>query len=120
MSRPTITRFTHYGHTSILIKKDLDILVAIGVLPKINRSEWDATSFIIPKKDDRVRFISNFRQLNKKIKRTPYYLPHIKYMFNNLSNFTYATTLYLLMVNYNIFLTDAAKRVCTMTTPFGK
>ena len=32
-------------------KKYLDRLVAIGVLTKINRSEWAAPSFIIPKKD---------------------------------------------------------------------
>ena len=39
----------------------LDRLVAIGVLTKINCSEWAAPNFIIPKKDGRVRFISDFR-----------------------------------------------------------
>ena len=58
-------------------KKDLDRLVSIGVLRKVNRSEWAAPAFIIPKKDGRVRFISDFRKLNKQIKRTPYPLPHI-------------------------------------------
>ena len=43
----------------------LDRLVAIGLLTIINRSEWAAPSFIIPKKDGRVRFISDFRRLKK-------------------------------------------------------
>ena len=41
-------------------------------------------------------------------------------MLNKLYNFTYATTLYLIMDYYNILLTDAAKKVWTITTPFGK
>ena len=60
-------------------------LVAIGVLKKINSSEWATPSFIIPKKDGRVRFISDFGRLNKQIKRKPYPLPHIKDMLNKLS-----------------------------------
>lgn len=38
-------------------KKYLDRLVSIGVLTKVNRSEWAAPSFIIPKKDGKVRLI---------------------------------------------------------------
>ena len=98
----------------------MDKLFAIGVLTKINRSEWAGPSFIILNKYGRVRYISDFRRLNKKIKRTPYPLTHIKDMINKISNFTYATTLYLIMGYYNISLTDAAKKVCTITTPFGK
>ena len=87
---------------------------------KLNRSEWAAPSFIIPKKDGQVRFISDFRRLNKQVKRTPYTIPHIEYMINSLSNFNYASALDLIMGYYNIFLTDAAKKVCTITTPFRK
>jgi hypothetical protein len=36
-------------------------LESIGVLTKINRSEWAAPTFIIPKKDGRVRFVIDFR-----------------------------------------------------------
>ena len=35
-------------------------------------------------------------------------------------NFTYAMILDFIMGYYNISLTDAAKKVCTITTPFGK
>ena len=41
-------------------------------------------------------------------------------MLNKLYKFTYAMTLDLIMGYYNILLTDAAKKVCTITKPFGK
>ena len=41
-------------------------------------------------------------------------------MLNKLYNFTYATALDLRMGYYNILLTDADKKVCMITTPFGK
>ena len=101
-------------------KKDLDRLEKLGVLTKRNRSEWAAPSFIIPKKDRRVRFVSDFRKLNRQLKHAPYPLPHIKDIIYKLSNFSYATTLDLIMGYYNITLMDAAKQLCTITTPFGK
>ena len=101
-------------------KKDLARLVSIGVLRKVNRSEWAAPAFIIAKKDGRVRFISDFCKLNKQIKRTPYPLPHIKDMLLKVSNFTYATALDLVMGYYNIRLSDDASKLCTITTPYGK
>ena len=54
-------------HTATL-KVEIDRLCRIGVLRKVNRSEWAAPTFIIPKKDGKVRFVSNFRELNKWIK----------------------------------------------------
>jgi len=42
------------------LKAEAECLVKIGVLKKVNRSEWDAPTFVIPKKDGSVRFISDF------------------------------------------------------------
>ena len=97
-------------------KKYLDILVTIGVMTKINRSEWAAPSFIIPKKYGWVRFISDFWWLNKQVKHTPYPLTHIKDMLNKQSNFTSDTTLYLIMGYYNILLTYGANKICMINT----
>jgi hypothetical protein len=54
------------------LKVEVDRLVEAGVLQKVNCSEWVAPTFIIPKKDGSVRFISNFQELNKWIKWKPY------------------------------------------------
>ena len=54
------------------LKRELDRLLGIGVLEKRDgRSPWCAPSFIIPKKEGRVRLITDFRELNKCIERRP-------------------------------------------------
>ena len=50
---------------------EVDQLVKAGILQKVNRSEWAAPTFIIPKKDKTERFITDFRKLNKRILRKP-------------------------------------------------
>jgi len=42
------------------LKAEVERLVNIGVPKKVNRSEWAAPAFVIPKKDGSVRFISDF------------------------------------------------------------
>jgi Reverse transcriptase (RNA-dependent DNA polymerase) len=95
-------------------------LVELGVLKKVNRSEWAAPTFIIPKKDGTVRFISDFRELNKRIKRKPYPIPHIQDMLLKLEGFQYAMSLDLNMGYYHIELNPNSRRLCTTVSPFGK
>jgi hypothetical protein len=42
------------------LRVEVERLVQIGVLRKVNRSEWGAPTFVIPKKDRAIRFISDF------------------------------------------------------------
>jgi hypothetical protein len=51
--------------------KECERLVEIDVLRQSNGSEWGFPMFIIPKKNNTVRFISDFRKLNAPLKRTP-------------------------------------------------
>ena len=56
-------------HESML-KEEVEHLVEIGVLEKVNESKWGDLYFEKPKpKSVRVSFLSNFRDLNKQIKR---------------------------------------------------
>jgi hypothetical protein len=102
------------------LKIELERLTKAGVLKKVNQSEWAAPTFLIPKKDAMVRFISNFRKLNKRIKRKPYPIPKIQDLLLKLEGFQYATTLDLNMGYYHIELSPFSKRLCTIVTPFGK
>ncbi len=70
-------------------KKELNYLVRIGVLAAQQESEWASPSFIIPKKDGRVHWISNLRQLNKVIKRKQYPLPIIMDILRKRSGYKF-------------------------------
>ena len=54
-------------------KIQVDRLIKIGVLQKINTFQWSASPFIIPKKNGTAwSFISDFRELNKRMKKKPF------------------------------------------------
>ena len=102
------------------LRIEIDRLCQIGVLKKVNNSQWAAPSFLIPKKDGSVRFINDFRELNKRIKRKPYPIPQIQDMLLKLEGFQYATSLDLNMGYYHIELTPGSKQLCTLVFPFDK
>jgi hypothetical protein len=100
--------------------KEIDQLIAIGVLKWQPLSKWASPSFIIPKKDHTVHTISDFRELNKRIVCKPYPIPKISTTLQELEAFTYATTLDLNMGYYTIRLDPTAAETCTIIFPWGK
>ncbi len=102
------------------LMKEIDCLILIGVLKGQPSSKWALPSFIIPKKDHRVRMISDFRELNKQIVRKPYPSPKISTTLQELEGFTYATTLDLNMGYYTIRLDPTAIEMRTIIFPWGK
>ncbi len=102
------------------MKIEVQRLISLGVLEECNDSEWGAPTFIIPKKDGRIRFISDFRKLNTFVKRKPYPLPRIQDMLLKLQGFRYASALDLNMGYYTIRLDPDAQKLCTIVLPWGK
>ena len=102
------------------LRMEVERLCRLGVLRKVNRSEWAAPTFIIPKKDGTVRFISDFRELNKRIKRHPFPVPKIQDLMLKLEGFKYATSLDLNMGYYHLEIHPESKHLCTIVLPWGK
>ena len=60
-----------------MFRKEVDRLEGLGVLKRQPSSEWASPSFPIPKKNKTVRFLTDFREVNKRVIRTPFPIPKI-------------------------------------------
>ena len=100
-----------------MFKKDVERLVILGVLGVANDSEWGAPYFAQTKpKSNRVRFLSDFSNLNKQLKQKPYPIPKINEMLLKLEIFQYATS----MGYYPIRLIKKASNLCIIILPWRK
>ena len=102
-----------------LLKEEIKRLEDIGVLTKVDSSEWSSPSFVIPKKNNTIRFVTDFRVLNQKMKRKPYPLPLINEILQELGAFQFATCLDLNMGYYSMELDDESKKKCVTALPWG-
>ena len=102
------------------LRKEVDRLCEIGVLKRQPESEWASNTFIIPKKNKQVRFISDFREVNRLLVRKPFPIPKISTVLQEMEGFTYATQLDLNMGYYTVRLDGDAQRICTIILPWGK
>ena len=71
-------------------------------------SEWESATFIIPKKDGRVRSSSNLCQLNEVVKRKQKPLPIISDILRKRIGYEY----------YTFELDKESQDLCTIVTPF--
>ena len=76
----------------------------LGVLVKQPLWQWGAPTFMIPEKNGQVRVITNVREVNRWLIWTPYPIPKIATMLQNMKKSTYASSLDLNMRYYTIRL----------------
>ena len=102
------------------LKDECRRMCEAGVLRRINDSEWASPMFTMLKPDGSLRTLADLREINKRIRRTPYPLPKITEILQKLEGFLFATSLDLNMGYYHILLTPQSSRICTVILPWGK
>jgi hypothetical protein len=96
------------------IIKEVERLCQLGVLERQPASEWASPSFITPKKDKTICFLSDFLGVNKRLVRKPFPIPKISTVLQEIERFSYATALDLNMGYYTIRLDPDASKICTI------
>ena len=103
-----------------VFKKEVERLVEMGALKRQSESEWRSPTFIIPKNRKTIRFLSDLREVNKKIIHTPFLIPKISSVLQEMEGFTYATALNLNMDYYTTRLDPDSQKICSIILPWGK
>jgi hypothetical protein len=106
-------------HKEIIIK-EVERLCQLGALERQPASESALPSFIIPKKDKTICFLSDFWEGNKRLVRKPCPIPKISMVLQEIEGFSYATALDLNMGYYTIRLDPDASKICTIIFHWGK
>ena len=71
-----------------MFKNEVGCLVLLGVPEIANEPQWGAPYFVQTKpKSNRIHFLSDFRNINKQLKRKPYPMPKINEMLLKLEAF---------------------------------
>ena len=93
-------------------------MVDDGVLRRRHReSEWSSPTLVVPKKDKRIRIVSDFREINMLIKRKSYPMPRTHEIMQKKSGYTHFATMDLNMQFYCFELEEENKKYTTIITP---
>ena len=88
-------------------------------MEKCGCATWVAGTFIVPKKDGRVHWASDFRALNKALKQKCHPFPKIQEILSHHKACKFLSKLDLSMQHHTFELGEESTDLCTVAAPWG-
>ncbi|GMF59596.1 unnamed protein product [Phytophthora fragariaefolia] len=101
-------------------RREIQRLVELDVLEQIYGLEPSAPAFFLVKQDGSLRLLVDFRQLNKYLHRSPYYVPKIRETLLRLDKAKCMSTLDANMGHFARYLAQESRPATAFCSPFGK
>ena len=101
------------------VEDELSRLVDMGVLQKIDYSEWATPIVVVNKPNGKVRICGDFKPLNRHIQVDQHPIPTLDILMDKLQGGKFYSKIDLADAYLQIELDDEAKKLCVINTPFG-
>ena len=101
------------------VQDEIDRLVDLGVLQKINYSDWAAPIVVVNKPNGKVRLCGDFKALNRRINVDQHPIPTLDVLLEKLQGGQFYSKIDLADAYLQLELDEDAKKLCVINTPFG-
>lgn len=105
-----------------LVKKEIEHLLLLEVIKPVEKTEYAAAAFSVPKENRQIRLVINYRRLNKALKRSPHVFPQINAIINEVAiqRPRMFSSLDLIMGYCTIGIREEFRNLTTFVLPWGQ
>ena len=101
------------------VQDELKRLTDMGVLQKLEYSDWAAPIVIVNKPNGKVRICGDFKALNRRIQVDQHPIPTLDSLLDKLKGGQFYSKIDLANAYMQLELDEEAKKLCVINTPFG-
>jgi len=102
-----------------LIKKELKEMESLGLI-ETSSSPWASPIILVPKPDNSIRFVVDYRKVNAVTVPSAYPIARVDDLIDKVGNAKFLTKIDLLKSYYQIRLSEESIPISAFVTPFGQ
>lgn len=109
-----------YYPVSPMVQKQIDLELNNMLEQDIvepSRSSWSSPVLLVTKKDGTYRFVVDYRQLNKVIKKDAYPLPYVSAILDRLRNARFLSSLDIKSAYWQVPMKESSRELTAFTVP---
>ncbi|KAH9306737.1 hypothetical protein KI387_011141, partial [Taxus chinensis] len=108
-----------HPHVSLLVKEELEKLLAVGFIRPIDYLEWISNVVPIHKNPIDIKICTDFRDINKSFPKEDFPLPNIDMIFDSMAGYEMISLMDGFSGYNHIKITEEDQDKTAFTTPWG-